>query len=75
MTASVTAATPRRRVQLMPRPIHHNNAHPIRTGMMISSCIVPTHRGIVMPLLPPTLTPPPILMQVSEPSTRAKPGP
>jgi hypothetical protein len=36
--ASVTAATTRRVVQLMPRPTHHNSAHPNTTGMMISSC-------------------------------------
>ncbi len=36
ITTSVIAATTRRMVQLMPRPIHHSSAQPINTGMTIS---------------------------------------
>lgn len=79
ITTSVIAVTTRRAVQLMPRLSHHSSAQLITTGTMISSCNLPRPGGAQrhpLELLPaPMLMPPPMLTQVSVPSTLTKPEP
>jgi hypothetical protein len=79
ITASVTAAIVSRLVQLMPRLSHQSSAQHIMTGTMVSSCRTPVRicaqRQGLLEVPAPTLMVPPILTQVSVPSTLTKPGP
>ena len=75
ISTSVTAATVKRTVQVMPRLIHHSSAQLINTGTMISSCKAPSLWRAQRDPPTPTLTLPPILMQVDDPSILTKPAP
>jgi hypothetical protein len=78
MTTSVTAVTTSRAVQLILRPIHHSIAQHITTGTMISGrnrTRFPASQRDPMEPPTPMLTAPPILTQVSVPSTFTNPAP
>ena len=75
ISSSVSAATLKRVVQVIPRLIHHSSAQLINTGTMISSCKRPSLWLAQRDRPTPMLTLPPILTQVDDPSIRTKPAP